>query len=110
MFTEQDDFEKVIDKYALWDDEVFEDAVPDTINQEEQYDQCLNECPPPDFQMPDGWYASFAEALQKNDPIMYRCGLSDFTDTMRESYFEGNDENFYDPEEMRDAINEALTR
>ena len=108
MFTEQDDFEKVIEKYDLWNDQVFEENLPAESNQEEQYDICLNECPPPDFQMPEGWYASYSEALQKNDPIMYRCGLADFTDTMRETYFEGPDERFFEPEEIKDTINEAL--
>lgn len=108
MFREQDDFEAIIDKYKLWDDPNFYRAAPSSIDTEEIYCQALNECPPDDFKVPDGWRNGYAEALKEHDPVAYRCGLADYDDVMAESYFRGPGDEFYQPEGVREAINAAL--
>jgi len=109
MFTEQDDFTHIIQKYDLLNEnEVFDDNLPDEIDQEERYNQMLDDCPPANFEVPNHWSKSkYSEALKENDETLYRCGFADYADTLAEDYFEMND-NFYEPEEMREAINAAL--
>lgn len=101
--NQQDEFEGVISKYNLWDDEFFLYALPGEVSQEDQYNAMLDE-----VAVCESCHRGGAEHLKENDPVAYRCGFADYTDAMREDYFEGPCEDFYDPEGVKDAINSAL--
>ena len=106
--NQQDDFSDFIDKYSLWTLDFFKYEMPEEIDQEKEYNQILDECCSEDFKTPAHWETSYAQELSKNDPVAYRCGLADYTDTMREQYFEGQNEEFYPVEKTKEAINNTL--
>lgn len=101
----QDDFEKIIEKYKLWENKYFIHILPPKIDIESGYNARLNHCYPSPEHMPKMEYSRY---LKEYDEIAYNCGFADYIDTLRENYFERNEEEFYPIQVIKNAINETL--
>lgn len=76
---------------------------PDSV--EDNYKDCLNEM----YEMPNGW--DYADVLEKMDPIMYRCGLNDYTDSFDKEEFEDYkelQEEFEEFDNINDQLNDEI--
>lgn len=101
----QDEFNEIINKYGLWENDGFLNRLPEQINLVAVFDDTLDQCYSVPEHMPK---AKYSEYLKEHDEIAYRCSFADHTDVFREDYFERNDEEFYPVEGIQEAINETL--
>ena len=76
---------------------------PDSL--EENYKDWLNEMK----EMPNGW--DYSDVLERMDPIMYRCGLSDYADIFDKEEFQDYkelQEEFEEFDNINDQLNDEI--
>ena len=77
----------------------------DHVDMYELYDQMLDECSSVD-NCPTCQNYGGAEILKRMDPIAYRCGFNDYTDSVRDEYTEIG-EDYYKADEI-ETIREEI--